>query len=79
MLSFLNIKDGYIYSRYESNSSSKISNQHLILPEIIVENIDEKAEKVLRPLFDMLWNACGYSACKSYNEQGQWKPKTEYY
>ncbi|MHB1016068.1 MAG: AlbA family DNA-binding domain-containing protein [Desulfurivibrionaceae bacterium] len=42
------------------------------LPEITIETYDVEAQKILKPLFDMVWNAWGYDKCYSYNDKGDW-------
>ncbi|MBI4383966.1 MAG: hypothetical protein HY579_08025 [Nitrospinae bacterium] len=44
----------------------------LMLPDAWVDDFDEKAETVLRPLFDMVWQACGWPQSLSYNDKGEW-------
>lgn len=50
-----------------------IDRDHLILPETIVSNYDAKAKDILRPCFDSVWNACGYSRCLFYDKDGNLK------
>ena len=47
----------------------------LELPEVIVENYDEAAEKILKPCFDSIWNACGFPRSFNYNDAGEWTPR----
>jgi Putative DNA-binding domain len=54
-----------------SNQSAAIDRNHLILPEILVDNIEDDAARILRPLFDMIWNACGFSKSPNYDENGE--------
>lgn len=49
-----------------------IDRDHLILPETIVEAFDEKPGKVLKPMFDLVWNACGYPKSKNFDDEGNW-------
>jgi len=55
--------------------SHTIDRDILQLPEVIVENYDDKAEDVLRPCFDSIWNACGFARSLNYNEQGERAPR----
>jgi hypothetical protein len=43
------------------------------LPEIYVESFDIDVPTIMRPAFNMLWNAFGLLQCDMYNQQGQWK------
>ena len=54
------------------DSGHPIDREVLTLPELVIENYDEDTGKVLKPVFDSLWNACGYAGSKYYNSQGEW-------
>lgn len=46
---------------------------HLAIPEILIENTQEPADIILRPIFDSLWQASGYQHDHYYNQQsGRW-------
>ncbi len=47
----------------------------LLLPERIIESYDVKAEDVLKPCFDSIWNACGFPKDLYYNDAGEWTPR----
>jgi hypothetical protein len=40
------------------------------IPEIIVENYDDPPEKILKPCFDAVWNACGFLRSFNYDDKG---------
>lgn len=44
----------------------------LILPETIVTEFSTPVGKILKPLFDLVWNACGYPASKNFDAEGNW-------
>lgn len=44
------------------------------LPEVLIEATDSDLLDDLRPLFDGVWNACGWVRCFDYNEHGKWAP-----
>jgi hypothetical protein len=46
--------------------------ENLILPETIVEDLDSPPGKILKPIFDMVWNACGYAASRNFDADGNW-------
>ena len=50
--------------------ASWIDRDHLLVPEVIVDSYDSKVENILRPCFDSVWNACGYSRSMCYDENG---------
>ena len=49
-----------------------IGKDPLLLPEVIIDRYEIEPDKVLRPIFDALWNASGYPRCRNYNEHGKW-------
>lgn len=40
----------------------------IFLPEIVIEDYDISPEKILKPNFDLLWNACGFPGCPLYDK-----------
>jgi len=49
------------------------SDQHIIsLPEIVVTDPTTPPHKLMRPAFDMVWNAFGYGESQNYDAQGAW-------
>lgn len=44
----------------------------MLLPDILVERYGGEAEDVLRPAYDALWQAGGWSRCYRYNDEGKW-------
>ena len=53
-----------------SGSDILTDRDSLILPEVEIEQVGFDPAAVLRPLFDMLWNAFGYENCQDYDEHG---------
>jgi len=53
--------------------TTKIDRDILQIPELIIENFDISVEKFLKPIFDTIWNACGYDGSINYNEDGERK------
>lgn len=44
----------------------------LILPETVVEDLATSAGVILKPMFDLVWNSCGYPASKNFDAHGNW-------
>jgi len=44
----------------------------LLIPEVFVEDYNISPDQVLKPCFDSIWNACGFSECPNYQD-GRWK------
>jgi hypothetical protein len=51
---------------------TQITEDNLILPEAVIESFDESPARILKPLFDLVWNACGYVGSRNFDEQGNW-------
>lgn len=47
----------------------------LILPEVIIESWTGDPAELLRPVFDMVWNAYGYIRSFNYDDAGQWNAR----
>ncbi|HOV98211.1 MAG TPA: ATP-binding protein [Bacteroidota bacterium] len=73
-MSLLGVK-GYSKDDFHSHllrSPYPIDRNVLMLPEIVIESYDVRAQDVLRPCFDSIWNACGFPRSLNYNEAGEW-------
>ena len=44
----------------------------MLLPDLIIEDLNTPAEEILRPAFDALWQAGGWERCHRYNKDGKW-------
>jgi hypothetical protein len=53
-----------------------IESDTIILPETMVPEFSMAPGKILKPLFDLVWNACGYPASKNFDPQGNWIART---
>ncbi len=53
-------------------SGYRIDRNILNLPEHLLENYSERTEDILRPIFDLIWNACGYQRSYNFDEHGNW-------
>ena len=54
-------------------SQVKLSDEVVALPECIIDGLDADLPTVLKPIFDILWNAFGYLQSLKYDQQGKWK------
>ena len=50
-----------------------IDRDHLLVPEIVIEDIEQSAEQILQPVFDAVWNAAGWDASPNYEPTGEWR------
>ncbi len=74
MLSLLGV-DGYslgVDDRFRHFETREINQRDLILPEAFWEDESQSFASVLRPVFDVVWNAAGYAGSLNYDESGQW-------
>ena len=48
----------------------------LAIPPVLVETYSVNPAETLRPIFDAIWNAGGWSHCMNYGESGEWAPQS---
>lgn len=53
-----------------NNKPYPIDRDIVLIPEIIVEKIDFDPIKTMKPVFDCIWNACGYKGSFNYDNEG---------
>lgn len=70
-LSLLGVR-GYTLATRSRAAGEPVDRDDLILPEQLVESLSASPEAFMRPIFDVLWQACGYACCLDYDEQGKW-------
>lgn len=51
-----------------------IDRDAVILPDVVIDSLDVDVTQVMKPVFDMVWNACGYPRSLNYDEAGNWAP-----
>ena len=61
--------------RFGFDRSYAIEADTLILPESVVQDFSEPEAKILKPLFDLVWNACGYPSSMNFDADGKWIAK----
>ena len=73
-LSLLNVKgfSMYVGPGY-GHRTQPIDRDNLLTEEILIESLPARADAILRPLFDQIWNACGWYGSINYNEAGEWR------
>lgn len=47
--------------------------EDLLIPEEIIEDYSSRAESILRPILDQIWNATGWPSSIYYDKEGNWK------
>lgn len=58
----------------QDRRSRAIQRNTLTFPEVTVPNFSDPPSKVLRPLFDILWNATGFNQSPNFDQNGKWTP-----
>ncbi len=46
----------------------------LVLPDCMLDTFEADIPQALRPAFDVLWQASGWSGSENYDEEGKWSP-----
>jgi hypothetical protein len=74
MMSILDVKGRRIKMphNFGYRYTEKIDRSTLILPETRIDSFDVDRDTVLRPMFDMIWNAAGWPRSQHYDSQGVW-------
>lgn len=72
MLSLLGISGYYVAVEHSHTyyQDKVIHEDNLLLPEEVIDNLDSIAEKIMKPLFDRVWNAAGWAGSMNYNADG---------
>lgn len=56
------------------NEIFPIDRNIVLIPELIIEDFDIEPSQFLKPIFDSIWNACGFERSFNYTKDGVWKP-----
>jgi hypothetical protein len=78
---FLSLCDvGQCYYRYSPDGAGwsdtgPLNREILALPEVHIDNFRTDVPTLMRPVFNVLWNAFGFQQCEMYDGQGVWKGK----
>jgi len=75
MLTLLGVK-GYAMAVDPINSLGHdihpIDRDTLLVPEVMIERFGTSPAELMRPIFDAVWNATGFSRSMNYDESGKW-------
>lgn len=81
-LSLTGVSGAYmgVSSVYLDVESSLVDRDTLVLPDILIEDYERlssvnEVAGVIRPAFDVVWNACGYEGSFNFDEKGDWRPR----
>jgi hypothetical protein len=71
MVSLLSVRGARIESeRMQFPPTAQVDRNHLILPDVLAEDLNPDVPSLLRPIFDTLWQACGRDRSLSYDANG---------
>lgn len=65
---------GTVNDFYDMAERYPIDRAVLDLPIVGVDDIAADIVPILRPILDVVWNACGYPASANFDAQGKWAP-----
>ena len=78
-MTLLGVKDFSLgvgkYKIFLPEKVHKIDREVFIFPEILIESYELDIAHILRPWFDLLWNACGYERCFHYDDNRNYMPE----
>ncbi len=76
MLSLLEVKNHRVEAvgGHSFFKAKEIGREELILPEVMIDDFDSELPTIMKPIFDLVWNASGWDGSKNYDENGKWLP-----
>lgn len=61
---------------FHGDGGYPIDAETVILPETTVESFTTPAQEILKPMFDLVWNACGFPGSANFDAEGVWINRT---
>jgi Putative DNA-binding domain len=49
-----------------------IDRETLLLPDVLLEDYGTQMDRLIRPVFDAIWQSAGYPFCQNYDDKGKW-------
>lgn len=71
-LTLLGVKGFVIQASQWSDPGMPIRQQDLFLPPVVLQQFDEPLPKLLKPIFDLIWNASGLYGSINIDGEGNW-------
>jgi hypothetical protein len=76
MLTFCGIRDWEMgVGGMMFDEGHKFDRDPLIIPEILIDDLEHTPSTLARPLIDAVWNAAGWERSLDFNESGEWEPR----
>ncbi len=78
MYSMLGVKGWTMTTDASRGTPGAIDRDQLIVPEVVIESIDDDYRPwiAIRPIVDMVWNACGFHGSPNYGDLGEWRGRS---
>ncbi len=76
MFSVMGVKGSCILSpniSFDASQTHNIERDRLELPDVQIDDLTGDVEQLMRPVFDILWQASGWPKSLSYNKSGHYK------
>lgn len=65
-----------VYHMTGDGKSRKFDRPIIKIPEVLIDDLSSPPHEILRPAFDMIWNAMGFRECSRISEDGKHKDLT---
>jgi hypothetical protein len=69
---FLNVDQRLLFAAIPGQPTNRFDRDRIELRDFVIEKFDIDAAQVMRPSFDAIWNAAGWSESFNYDESGKW-------
>ena len=63
---------GYAMATNSPSLHNAIDRDVLLLPDVLIEEYNTPADRLLKPILDAFWQSAGFPSCENYNNQGRW-------
>jgi hypothetical protein len=75
MLSLLNVKGAKMFGAPAGINDAElmVDRDHLLAPEVVAEDPTVDLGQLMKPVFDVIWNACGHAGSTGYDKDGNRK------
>jgi hypothetical protein len=71
-VSLLSVRGYFMYVGPQYGVRRPVDRDHSLTDEVLIEDTSKQAGRLLRPLFDQIWNGCGWAASLNYDQNGDW-------
>ena len=72
MLTLLGVKGYAMTVGFLGHDIHPIDRDTLMVPEVMIDRFDTSPAELMKPIFDAVWNATGFSRSMNYDENGKW-------